>query len=613
MTENSSEFNDFEQALSESLAAKEMRVGDLMTGSIVAVHGDVALVDVGGKSEAVLERQELDDLGTGDPVEVVVVAVGEEIKVSRRLAVERKLQGELAEAAESGTPMEGKVAGRRKGGFDVTIGGVRGFCPVSHIEEGRTEDLDEHLGQTYLFKILEFDFDGRKLVVSRAKYLREERERLRAEAWSTLTAGTELEGTVRSITNFGAFVDLGGVDGLVHVTELSHRRIGHPRDVLTTGESVKVKILELDQQRDRISLSIKALQENPWDKASEEFPRGGSFSGKIVRKADFGAFVELTPGVEGLLHVSQLPPGMELNAPELEVGEQLDGWIREVDASSQRVGLTLRPLPDRDPWERIEMRYQEGSTVEGVVENGADFGVFIELEPGVSALVPASEISEKRTEDPRSAFRPGERISAKVMSVDTQRKRISLSVKAQKRDQERKEYQRHMDTGSEETSLTGFGAQLVAALGSPKKDPAAKAPEPEKKKPAAKKKAAATKKATAAKKKEPAEKKKAATTKKTAAKKPAAKKETAEKKSAAKKAATKKPAAKKEAAEKKPAAKKTAAAKKVPAKKETAEKKPAAKKATTKKAAPPKKTTTAKKPAARKTTAAKKKADSEEK
>jgi small subunit ribosomal protein S1 len=469
MSEQSSDMNDFEKALSESLAAEELHTGDVKNGTIAAIHGDVALVDIGGKAEAVLDRQELDELGTGDPVEVVIVSLGDEIKVSRRLAIERKLKEELAEAATSGAAVEGKVVGRRKGGFDVTIAGVRGFCPVSHIEDGRSEELDHHLGQTYQFKILEYDGDDRKLVVSRGNLLREERARLRAEAWSRLEVGAELEGSVRSLTDFGAFVDLGGVDGLVHVTEISHMRIRRPSEALSIGEEVKVKVLELDQERERISLSIKQLQENPWVKAADDFPAGAPFEGTVARKAEFGAFVELLPGIEGLLHVSQLPPGIELDAPELEVGAQLKGWVRDFDTENQRVGLTLRALPDHDPWERIEMRYQEGSTVDCVVENGADFGVFVELEPGLSGLIPASEISEGRTADPKSAFRPGERISAKVLSIDSERRRMSLSVRAHLRDKERQEYQAHMDKGSEESRVTGFGAQLAAALDKRKK------------------------------------------------------------------------------------------------------------------------------------------------
>ncbi len=531
MTEDSNNINEFERALQESLSARELKPGDVIEGTIVAIHGDVALVDVSGKSEAVLERSELDELGTGDPVEVVVVSAGEELRVSRRMALEAKLKEKLNEAVASGEPLEGKVMGRRKGGFDVTVSGVRGFCPMSHISDIRVEDLDSHLGQTYTFKVLEYEPDGQRLVVSRAVLLREEKEKLRAEAWSTLAVDSEVEGRVRSITDFGAFVDLGGVDGLVHVTEIAHHRIGHPRDVLAEGQEVRVKILELNQEKNRISLSIKALEDDPWTDANERFPAKSAFNGTIVRKADFGVFVQLEPGIDGLLHVSQLPPGLEKNSPELEVGETIRGWVREVDLENRRIGLTMRQVPDRDPWERIEMRYQEGQTLEATVENGTDFGVFVELEPGLSGLIPISEMGIEKGDDPRTAFAPGEKLTLKLMVLDPNRRRISLSVTAVQRDKERDEYLRHMDAGSGgEPSLTGFGAQLVAALdkGKPKKEKAAKKAAPAKKKKAAEDEAPAEKKAAP----------KKTATKKAAAKKPAAKK------TAAKKTAEKKPAAK---------------------------------------------------------------------
>jgi small subunit ribosomal protein S1 len=463
MTNETNNMTDFEQALRESLDAEEHKPGDLIQGVIVAIKGDVALVDVSGKSEAVLERSEIDDLGTGDPVEVVVVSAGEEVRVSRRMALEAKLKEKLNEAVASGEPVEGKVMGRRKGGFDVTVSGVRGFCPISHISDLRTDDLDSHLGETYTFKVLEYEPDGSRLVVSRAAHLREEKQRLREQAWSTLEVGGDVEGRVRSLTDFGAFVDLGGVDGLVHVTEIAHHRIGHPRDVLREGEEVRVKILDLDREHDRISLSLKALQADPWADVEERFPIKGAFEGTIVRKADFGAFVELEPGMDGLLHVSQLQPGLELEA--LELGQKVQGWVRDIDTENRRIGLTMRQMPDRDPWERIEMRYQEGQTVEGTVENGADFGVFVELEPGLSGLIPISELGLERDADPRTAFSPGEKVQLKLMGLDPERRRISLSVRALKRDQERAEYLQHMDSdGSSDPGLTGFGAQLQAAL-----------------------------------------------------------------------------------------------------------------------------------------------------
>jgi small subunit ribosomal protein S1 len=344
--------NEFELALRESLDARAVKPGDVIQGTIVAIHGDVALIDVSGKSEAVLDRAELDELGTGDPVEVVVVSTGEEIRVSRRMAIEAKLKEKLLEAVASGEPVEGKVAGRRKGGFDITVAGVRGFCPISHISDVRTEDVDEHLGKSYTFKVLEYDGESGRLVVSRAAHLREEKERLSAAAWARLEAGSEVEGRVRSLTDFGAFVDLGGVDGLVHVTEIAHHRVHHPRDILRVDEVVRVKVLDLDREKDRISLSIKALQADPWESVGDRFPAGGPFEGTIVRATDFGLFVELEPGLDGLLHVSQLPPGMEKGSPELQVGQRIRGWVREVDTENRRIGLTLRQVPAHDPWER---------------------------------------------------------------------------------------------------------------------------------------------------------------------------------------------------------------------------------------------------------------------
>jgi small subunit ribosomal protein S1 len=542
MIEESNNMNEFEQALREGFEAEALKAGDVVEGTIVAIHGDVALVDVSGKSEAVLDRAEIDDLGTGDPVEVVVISTGEEIRVSRRMALEAQLKEKLAEAVASGEPVEGKVVGRRKGGFDVTVSGVRGFCPISHISDMRSEDLDQHLGQTYTFKVLEYKPDGQRLVVSRAAHLNEEKDRLREEAWSKLEVGAEVEGRVRSLTDFGAFIDLGGVDGLVHVTEIAHHRVNNPRDELQLHQEVRVKVLDLDREKDRISLSIKALVEDPWTAVEERFPVRGPFEGTVVRQTDFGLFVQLEAGMDGLLHVSQLPPGLEIGSPELEMGETVRGWIRDIDIENRRIGLTMRQMPERDPWERIETRYQEGQTVEGTVENGADFGVFVELEPGLSGLIPISELGLEKDTDPRTVFAPGEKLELKLMGLDPNRRRISLSVRALKRDKERQEYLQHMDSGSgSEPALTGFGAQLAAALG-----------KEEKAKPA--KKSAAKK---AAEKKKPA--------KKSAAKK------AAEKKKPAKKAP-----AKKAAAEKKPA-KKTAAKKKTTTKKKTASKKAAEK------------------------------------
>ncbi len=573
MNEKSPEISEFEAALQEEVGVGSVSVGDVVLGTIVEIHGDIVLVDVGGKAEAVLAREELEQPGTGDPVEVVVTAIGSQIEVSHRLAVEQKLKDVLVDAASSGEPVEGKVGGRRKGGFDVIIAGIRGFCPMSQIDDSRSDDLDVHLGKTYQFKVLEYEADGGNLVVSRAALMRVQRDAMRAQAWESLEEGAVVEGTVRSLPDFGAFVDLGGVDGLVHVTEISHQRVGKPSDVLTIGEAVTVKILGMDREKNRISLSIKQMQADPWDGVAEQFPAGSAFEGTIVRQAPFGVFVELAPCMDGLLHVSQLPPGQDLKSEELQEGQTINGWIKDIDLAAHRIGLTLRRLPDRDPWERIGMRYQEGQTVEGTVEHGVDFGVFVELEPGVSGLIPMSESGLERGADPRESFKPGQKVVTKIMAVDGNRQRISLSLKAQKKDEERGEYLAHMNTGSDSgPAVSGFAAQLMSALEKPKKQT--------KKTPAVKvvEKKAPTKK-VAAKKTTP----KKATEKKTPVKKAAAKKAPAKKAAAPKTKTAKKAPAKKTAAKKAPAkkavTKKTAAA---------SEKKTPAKKTATKKAAPKK-------------------------
>ncbi len=470
MNDNPITMSEFEAALQDSFEVDDVQVGDIVKGTIAAIHGDVALIDINGKSEAVLDRSELDEQGTGEPIEVVVVSVGDEVRVSYRQVLEQRLKDELTSAVASGLPLEGKVVGRRKGGFDVTIGGVRGFCPMSQIDESRSEEVDHHLGQTYRFRVLEYDAEERKLVVSRAALQRAERDQLRAQAWDKLEVGATVEGKVRSITDFGAFVDLGGVDGLVHVTEISHARVNHPKDALSLGQVVAVVILDVDRAKNRISLSMKQLEKNPWSEVAERFPARAAFTGTVVRKAPFGVFVTLAPGLDGLLHVSQLPPGVELAAAELAEGQTITGWVRDIDVDHQRISLTQRRLPDRDPWERIDMRYQEGQVVEGTVENGADFGVFVELEPGLSALIPASELSNDRNVDPRTMFTPGDRVTVKVLSVDGTRQRISLSVKAFERDKERAEYVDHMSTrgGPSQPTMTGFGAQLMNAIGKKK-------------------------------------------------------------------------------------------------------------------------------------------------
>jgi small subunit ribosomal protein S1 len=457
----------FAEALAETFVHDALEVGQLVSGEIVAVSGDVALISVGGKTEAVMDRAELGELRPGDGLDAVVVALQPELRVSHTLAIERREREALRGAFGNQVPVEGKVSGRNKGGYDVSVAGIRAFCPMSQIDLGFPRNVDAFLGKTFLFRITELSDDLSTMVVSRAAVLKEEREQAAQEAWSHIEEGAELVGTVKSIRDFGVFVDLGGVDGMVHVSELSHRVGVRPSQVVKVGQQVHVRILEADRNKDRISLSMKALEPDPWLDAAERFAPGSAFSGTVARKTDFGVFVELLPGVDGLVHVSQLLPGMAMDDPGLEQGAAVQGWVKDLDPGRRRISLTLRELATSDPWQDATERYAGGTLVEGVVERIAAFGVFVELEPGLTGLIPASESDVPRGTDLASRYTPGAKVSATVLSVDPERKRISLSAKKAKESKASKEFRRWSEErqGERKQEISAFGAALLKALG----------------------------------------------------------------------------------------------------------------------------------------------------
>ena len=347
----------FAEALAQSFQQDELEIGQLVTGTIMAVHGDIALVAVGGKSEAVMDRTELGELRPGDGLDAVIIALSPELRVSHKLAIERREREALRGAYDNAVPVEGKVTGRNKGGYDVSIAGLRAFCPMSQIDLGFPRNVDAYLGKSFLFRITELADDLASLVVSRAQVLKDEREAAAGAAWSRIAVGAEIEGTVKSIRDFGVFVDLGGVDGMVHISELSHRVGVRPSQVVKIGDSVRAKVLEADRDKGRIALSMKALEPDPWTEVAGRFPSGATFDGTVARKTEFGVFVELLPGVDGLIHVSQLPPGMKLDDETLAPGAPVRGWVRELDMERRRLSLTLREVATSDPWADAAGRY----------------------------------------------------------------------------------------------------------------------------------------------------------------------------------------------------------------------------------------------------------------
>lgn len=470
-TNPTTEQQSFAEALAASFQNDELEIGQLITGTIMAVHGDVVLIAVGGKSEAVMDRTEVGELRPGDGLDAIIIALSPEIRVSHKLVVERREREALRGAAANAIPVEGKVTGRNKGGYDISVAGVRAFCPMSQIDLGFPRNVDAYLGKTFRFLIVEISDDLQTMVVSRAAVLKEEQEHTANQAWARIVPGAEIEGTVKSIRDFGVFVDIGGVDGMVHISELSHRIGVRPTQVVKIGDTVRVKIVEADREKNRIALSMKALEPDPWAEVAERFPGGAVFDGTIARKTEFGLFVELMPGVDGLIHVSQLPPGMKMDDPTLEAGAPVRGWVRECDLDRRRLSLTLREVATSDPWIDAPVRYAPETIVEGTIERTANFGVFVQLEPGVTALIPASETDLPRGADLASSFASGARISATVLSVDPARKRISLSVKKAKEGKAVKEFRKWADERKEERKpeVTAFGAALQRALQGPKK------------------------------------------------------------------------------------------------------------------------------------------------
>lgn len=447
------------EAFEASLNFKTPEQGELLKGQIVSISGEDAFISYGGPSEAVMDAAELDGLDVGDVVEGTVVKTQPEMRISRKMLKGKATLEQLRQAFEARLPVEGKVTGRNKGGFDVSIAGVRAFCPLSQIALGKIENPDTFLNQTHEFRVTELSDDGRRIVVSRAALLKEAASARAEETRRAIVPGAELTGTVKTITPFGAFVDLGGVDGLLHVSEMSRRRVTNPKDVVVVGQQVAVKVIKVENDGKRISLSMKDQEPDPWSDIGERYPAGTTFSGRILRSTDFGLFVEVEPGVDGLVHFSQLPFGVKQGDADVAIGSHVNGWVREVDPSRKRLSLSLREVATSDPWENASQKYGIGRVVEGVVDHGGAPGIFVQLEPGLTGLIPNSEIVVAPGQEPSQAYAPGEKLLVRVMSVDAQRRRISLSHEAAKAAAERDEYVKFQE---ERAESEGAGKSAMA-------------------------------------------------------------------------------------------------------------------------------------------------------
>lgn len=402
---------------------------------VISLRGEEVFLDLGGKATGYVLKEELRDregnltVSQGDTIEGVVAgtdANGVRIRTSlSRVGGDRQA---LEDAHAAGIPVEGKITGVNKGGFEIEVAGARGFCPMSQIDLFRPPEPEELVGQVVNFLITELRAGGEP-ILSRAALLRAERESQAEAIRASIVPGARLEGRVRSIQAFGAFVDLGGVDGLVHVSELSWDRVKHPNEVVEMGQTVEVVVLEVDEKTDRIALSLRKAHGDPWDDLLGAIQVGEAVEGKVARLTAFGAFVTLAPGVDGLIHISDMAHFRVRHPREvLSVGDQVRVKVASIELERRRISLSLKALAD-DPWDAIASKYAVGSTLTGKVQGIADFGVFVDVEPGVVALLPASESGVPQGRPLGAAFRVGSDVELQVLRVDVDDKKMALSTR----------------------------------------------------------------------------------------------------------------------------------------------------------------------------------------
>ncbi|MBC6408715.1 MAG: 30S ribosomal protein S1 [Rhodobacteraceae bacterium] len=432
---------EFEALLQESFEMDTPDEGTVVKGKIIAIEAGQAIIDVGYKMEGRVDLKEFAEPGeapkveVGDEVEVYLRAAenawGEAV-ISREMARREEAWDRLEKAYADDARVEGAIFGRVKGGFTVDLGGAVAFLPGSQVDVRPVRDAGPLMGLKQPFQILKMDRRRGNIVVSRRAVLEESRAEQRAEVIGNLEEGMAVDGVVKNITEYGAFVDLGGVDGLLHVTDMAWRRVNHPSEILTIGETVKVQVIKINKDTHRISLGMKQLMEDPWDLVAVKYPLESTHTGRVTNITDYGAFVELEPGVEGLVHVSEMSWTKKNVHPGkiVSTSQEVEVMVLEIDGSKRRVSLGLKQTM-RNPWELFAETYPEGTSVEGEVKNITEFGLFIGLEGEIDGMVHLSDLSwDERGEDAIQNYRKGDMVSAVVSEVDIEKARISLSIKA---------------------------------------------------------------------------------------------------------------------------------------------------------------------------------------
>lgn len=433
---------NFESALESYLNPDfgDLEEGSIVKGEIVRIDADNILVDVNFKSEGQIPASEFRDaadnvsVNVGDKVDVYVVRKNEmegTITLSYEKAKRMQLFDQLEEVQEKNGTCKGVILRRIKGGYTVDLGGIEAFLPGSHVDLRPVPDMDALVNQEFEFRILKINRRRSNVIVSRRVLLEEERDSKRQELLTTLAEDQVLKGRVKNITEYGVFVDLGGLDGLLHITDMSWKRIRHPKEMVSLGQELELKVLSFDRENQKVSLGLKQLVADPWQDITEKFPTGAHLSGKVTNLVDYGAFVELEPGVEGLVHISEMSWTRKLRHPSqmLKVGEEVEVVILGVDQEKKRISLGMKQVKP-NPWEVVAEKFPEGTILEGAIKNITEFGMFIGIEDGIDGLIHVSDISwTKKIRHPNEAYQVGDMVQAKVLTVDQENEKFTLGIK----------------------------------------------------------------------------------------------------------------------------------------------------------------------------------------
>lgn len=424
---------------------RNLQEGNVLTGRVININDDSVIVDVGLKSEGKVSLSEFTDPATGelqvavgDDVEVMVVGREEKdglLALSKQQVNGIKTWQKIDQSMEDGSPLEGPVTSEVKGGFLVDIG-VSAFLPISQVDTKPVKNPASFIGRHLKYKVIKVNKKKGNVIVSRRLLLEEERDRKRAEFWKNAKEGQVLYGFVKSITDYGVFVDLGGVDGFLYVNDITWGRINHPKEYLKLSDEIKVKVLTVDEEKKKVSIGIKQLKGDPWLKVDERYPIGTRVKGKVVGVVEYGAFVELEPGLEGLLHVSEMTWDKKMKNPSKLVakGDLVELLVLDIDKEKKRISLGMKQLK-ADPWKELAEKYPPGTVVAGKIKNFTDFGLFVGLDDGIDGLVHVSEMSWSRRKNlTADAFKKGAPIEALVLNIDPEQKKFSLSIKRLKED-----------------------------------------------------------------------------------------------------------------------------------------------------------------------------------